>query len=447
MIEQYIAKSIDCSCGKKHQSRVETIKIRKAVIEHEMIDFLQRKGYKKLTVVCDKNTYVVAGETVCRALETAGINFHLHCFGEEQVLPNEHFIGNLTMGLTLDSDLILAVGSGTINDICRYVSAVAGKEYCVVGTAPSMDGYVSGSSALIYNNLKLTFETHPPIAVFLDPQILSQAPKDMVAAGVGDLLGKISCLTDWRLSKIVNGEWHCKFISNIVDAAIEKVVRNSDRIAAREGEAISELVEGLLLSGVCMDFAGNSRPASGCEHHMSHFWEMRYLLEGREAVFHGTKVGIGTVIALRAYEYVANLTPNFNKIKALPRQSFDEWRAEIYRAFLGAAEEIVALEKKGEKNGFARLSARLGATEKNWDTIRSLAAETVKSKVVHDILKKLGAPVKPHEICVPKEMARQAILYAKEIRDRYTVLQLLWDLGELEHFADMIVNEFYWQAY
>lgn len=443
MIEQYIAKSIDCACGKPHRSRVETIEIKQNVIEREMIDFLQSKDYKKLTVVCDQNTYRVAGERVCKALESIGITFHLHRFLEEQVLPNEHFIGNLAMGMALDSEIILAVGSGTICDICRYISAVAGKEYCVVGTAPSMDGYVSGGSALIYNNLKLTFETHTPIAVFLDPQILSLAPKDMIAAGVGDLLGKINCLTDWRLSQIVNGEWHCKFISDMVDVAVEKVVKNSARIAARDDEAIAELVEGLLLSGVCMDFAGNSRPASGCEHHMSHFWEMRYLLEGREMVFHGTKVGIGTVIALKAYEYIAGLTPDFKQIKTLTRKSFDQWKTHIEHAFLDASEEIVALERKVSKNGKERLSVRLSETEKNWGAIQSLAAQTVKSKVVYDILKQLDAPTMPHEIGISREMARQAILYAKEIRDRYTVLQLLWDLGELEHFADMIVDEFY----
>jgi len=443
MIEQYISRSIDCACGRKHRSRVETIEIKKNVIEHEMVDFLQSKGYKKLTVVCDKNTYRVAGERVFGTLDGAGIADHPHCFVEEQVLQNEHFIGNLAMGMALDCDLILAVGSGTINDICRYVSAVAGKEYRVVGTAPSMDGYISGGSALIYNNLKLTFETHTPIAVFLDPQILSHAPKDMIAAGVGDLLGKINCLTDWRLSRIVNGEWHCDFISDIVDTAVGKVVENSDRIDACEDEAIAELVEGLLLSGVCMDFAENSRPASGCEHHMSHFWEMRYLLEGREAVFHGTKVGIGTVIALRAYEYVASLDPDFERIETLKRKPFARWEEEILQAFLGASDEIVELEKKSGKNSPEKWSRRLAATKEHWQEIKKMAGETVKSKVVYDILKQLDAPVKPHEIGVPRDMARQAILYAKEIRDRYTVLQLLWDLGELERFADMIVDEFY----
>ena len=259
-------------------------------------------------------------------------------FADNNVLPNEHFIGNLAMGMALDSDLILAVGSGTLNDICRYVSAVAGKPYCIVGTAPSMDGYISGGSALIYNNLKLTFETHTPIAVFLDPAILSHAPKDMIASGVGDLLGKISCLTDWRLSKLVNNEWHCEFISDIVDTAVSKVVNNSNKIAECDDNAIAELVEGLLLSGVCMDFAENSRPASGCEHHMSHFLEMRYLIEGREAVFHGTKVGIGTIIALKAYEYVSKLEPDFEAIRKIQRKPFDEWEKNIRSAFLTASD-------------------------------------------------------------------------------------------------------------
>ena len=443
MIEQYIAKSIDCACGQTHRSCVETIEIKENVIEQAMVDYLKNKGYKKLTVVCDQNTYRVAGSRVCAALDKGGIAYKLHRFHEANVLPNEHFVGNLAMGMALDCDLVMAVGSGTINDICRYVSAVAGKPYCVVGTAPSMDGYIAGGSALIYNNLKLTFETHAPIAVFLDPQILAQAPKDMIAAGVGDLLGKISCLTDWRLSKIINKEWHCAFISDIVDTAVKKVVADSDKIAAFEPEATAGLVEALLLSGVCMDFAGNSRPTSGCEHHMSHFWEMRYLLEGREAVFHGTKVGIGTIIALKAHAYLAGLKPDFQALKNMPRKPFDQWEQEIRTAFLGAADEVIALEKKGGKNDPEKLAVRLASIEANWEQIKALLGSTMKAQVVCDILTNLDAPTKPHQIGVPEEMALQAILYAKEIRDRYTALQLLWDLGELENFAKSVIDEYY----
>ena len=443
MIENYISKSIDCECGRPHQSNVETVEIKKGVIDTELAQYIKRGNYRKLTVVCDKKTYKVAGKRVCEALDGANIPYHLHTFVEDSVLPNEHFIGNLAMGMALDSDLILAAGSGTINDICRYVSAVAGKPYCVVGTAPSMDGYVSASSALIYNNFKLTFETHAPRAVFLDPEILAAAPRDMIAAGVGDLLGKINCLADWRLSKIINNEWHCEFISNIVESAVNKVTENAKGIAEKNQDAISDLVEGLLLSGVAMDFAGNSRPASGCEHHISHFLEMRYLLEGREAVFHGTKVGIGTVITLKAYEYIATLNPDFSKVKTLSRPSLAEWKENIRKAFMGAADEIILLEEKSQKNGAERLSLRLASIEANWERIKALAAGTTKSAVVYEMLKSLNAPTKPHEIGVDREMARQAIMYAKEIRDRYTVLQLLYDLGELENFTNIVINEYY----
>ena len=446
MIEQYIGRSIDCTCGRTHRSGVETIEICHDAIDRALMDFLKNEGFRKLTVVCDRNTYRVAGKRVCQALERGGVAYKLHCFQELPVLPNEHFIGNLAMGMALDSDLILAVGSGTLGDICRYVSAVAGKPFCTVGTAPSMDGYISGGSALIYNNMKLTFETHAPKAVFLEPETLAQAPKDMIAAGVGDLLGKISCLTDWQLSRLVNGEWHCSFISGIVERAIDQVVGGIDRLAAGDSAAAADLVEALLLSGVCMDFAGNSRPASGCEHHMSHFWEMRYLQAGREAVFHGTKVGIGTVIALRAYDYIAKLTPDFAALRAMARPTFDQWEQEVRGAFLDASDEIVALEKKCGKNSDERLAKRLASIEENWEQIRALAAGTTKPRLVEEILEKLNAPVRPHQIGVDREMARQAILYAKELRDRYTVLQLLWDLGELENFANCVINEYYKQG-
>lgn len=443
MIEQYVSKSIDCACGKPHRSNVEKVVIEKGVIQKELIPFLREKGYQKLTVVCDNNTWRVAGEEVCDVLNKGGISHKLHRFQEDSVLPNEYFIGNLAMGMALDCDLILAVGSGTINDICRYVSAVAGKPFCTVGTAPSMDGYISGGSALIHNRMKLNFETHAPTAVFLDPEILAHAPRDMIAAGAGDLLGKINCLTDWRLSKIVNNEWHCELIAGIVDAAVQKVVSNSDALAAGSADAVADLVEGLLLSGVGMDFAGNSRPASGCEHHMSHFWEMRYLLEGRAPVFHGTKVGIGTVTALKAYDYLAQLQPDFNTIRNLPRKSFEQWEQEIRPAFLDAADEIVDFEKQCGKNSPQRLNKRIAAIEAGWDQIKALAAKTVKPQVVYDILKKLDAPTVPAQIGVEKLMAKQAILYAKELRDRYTVLHLLWDLGELENFANTVINEYY----
>lgn len=443
MIENYVAKTIQCDCGKIHRSNVEKIVIKEGVVQNELLDFINQNGYKKITLICDWKGYEVAGKRVESAVKNLDVTLKTHIFNDEFLVPDERAVGNIIMGAFPDSDLFLAVGSGVINDVTRYASAVKSIPFMTIGTAPSMDGYISAGSALIYNNFKLTFETHAPKAVFFEPSILANAPRDMIASGVGDLLGKISCLTDWRLSKIINGEWHCEFITDLVQNAVDKTIEAKDGIIAQDDNAVATLLEALLLSGVCMDYAGNSRPASGCEHHMSHFLEMRYILEGRKAVFHGTKVGIGTIISLRAYEYVAQLKPDFDAIKKIQRTPFSEWEKQIKKAFMSASDEIIDLEKSSGKNDLCKVNSRLESIQKNWNGIVNLASNIIKSAQVKDFLSKLNAPVYPHQIGVEKEMALQAILYAKEIRNRYTVLQLLYDLGELENFANMIIEEYY----
>ena len=192
-----------------------------------------------------------------------------------------------------------------------------------------------------------------------------------------------------------------------------------------------------------MDYAGNSRPASGAEHHLSHFLEMRYIIEGRKAVFHGTKVGIGTIITLKAYDYASKLNPDFNKIKELKRTDFAKWEEQVKIAFMNASDEIIDLEKKSGKNDIKNINKRLGVIEEKWQEIKSLMGSITKPKEVKDFLERLNAPIYPHQIGVDKVMARQAITYAKEIRNRYTILQLLYDLGELDNFVDLVIEEYY----
>ena len=443
MIEQYIGKNIDCSCGKTHKSNVEKIVIKNNVIENELVDFLKENGYKKITLVCDKKGFAVAGKRTKDVLDKNGFTVKVHTFTDDYPVPDERSVGRLTMGAMPDSDMFLAVGSGTVNDLTRFVSAVKGLPFATVGIAPSMDGYISAGSALIYNGLKTTFETHAPKAVFFEPTILANAPRDMIGAGVGDLLGKISCLTDWKLSKIITGEWHCDFISGIVEKAIEKTIEAKDGITAQDDNAVATLLEALLLSGVCMDYAGNSRPASGCEHHMSHFLEMRYIFEGRPAVFHGTKVGLCTIISLKAYEYISKLNPDFKAIKGKTRTSYEDWEKAVKKAFMQAQDEIISLEKKAGKNAPENVNARLDVIKEKWNEIKELSSSVAKSDTVKSFLSGIDSPTTPNEIGVEKEMAREMIMYAKEIRNRYTVLQLLYDIDELENFADMIIEEYY----
>ena len=199
------------------------------------------------------------------------------------------------MAFPKDCDLVISVGAGTINDLGRYASYITGRDFILVLTAPSMDGAVSGVAPLIQNHLKITFPAHAPVALVGDLDILSKAPMKMLSAGVGDILGKYNCLTDWRLSALVNGEYHCATIEGIMRSAIDKTMQAARKLTERSEDDIRTLTEGLVLSGIAMDFAGNSRPASGAEHHISHFFEMQFLFDGIPAILHGTKVGVATI--------------------------------------------------------------------------------------------------------------------------------------------------------
>ena len=138
----------------------------------------------------------------------------------------------------------------------------------------------------------------------------------MILAGVGDILGKYTSLCDWQLGRIINGEYYCEAIVGFVRGLIKKCIKSTAGIKNREDEAIQNIIEGLVLSGIAMGYAGNSRPASGSEHHIAHFWEMMFLLKGKEATLHGERVGVAEIAVLKLYEMLLDKKLDFEKIKS-----------------------------------------------------------------------------------------------------------------------------------
>ena len=267
----------------------------------------------------------------------------------------------------------------------------------------------------------------------------------MIAAGAGDIFAKYNCLTDWKLSNIVNGEYYCDFIAGLMREAVLQTLQSTDGLLERREDAISKLTGALALAGVAMDFAKISRPASGAEHHLSHYWEMQYLFDGRPAVLHGAKVGVGTVIALDLYNQLAESEkPDFEALRknVFERQSAEEWRAEIRRAYRDAAEGVIALEEESRKNDPEELLRRLDMIEARWEEIRALAASVPKASEIYGKLEQMKAPKRPADIGLSPEYVHDAVRYAKELRPRYTVLQLLWDIGRLDAEADRIVEKY-----
>ncbi|HHT90949.1 MAG: sn-glycerol-1-phosphate dehydrogenase [Limnochordia bacterium] len=435
----YLNRPIACECGRTHFAGIEAVEISDGAMG-KLADLIRRGGYQKPFIVADKNTAKIAGGQVLEILFTQGMSYSSFVFDDAALSPDEDALGRLLINFDADCDLIVAVGSGTINDISRFFSHRLGLPYFIVATAPSMDGYASSVAPLLKNNLKTTFECHVPKAIIADRTILAEAPKDMIAAGFGDVVGKYTALTDWKLSAIINGEYYCERVAKLTRESLERTIRLREGIAAGDRGAIGELMETLILSGVAISYVENSRPASGSEHHLAHFWEMRLLWEGGDPILHGTGVGIGTVSILRLYQMLLGdeLDPRtFLHASALEK---DQWALGIRKAFLKGAEEVLALEERVKKNDPALCQKRRMVIAEHWDEILRTLTTVPSPSRVQEYLQTVGAPFEPAQAGLGLRLVFDALVYAKEIRPRYTILQLLGDLGLLEHYAQQLIK-------
>ena len=443
-IEDMLGKTLTCSCGKEHTVDIDKIVIEKGAI-NKLSTVIAPYKAKRILLVADNNTYAVAGSTVESLLEQCGHSFKSFIYSEEnQLEANEKTIGRLLFEVEQDTDLILAVGAGTINDLCRFVSCKIDIPYVFVATAPSMDGYASPVAPVVINNLKISPYMGCPKAIIADIDIIKDAPMHMITAGLGDMLGKYTALCDWELARIVKDEYYCSAIVALVKKSICKCVEDLEGVKKREDVAIKRLVEGLVLSGIGMIFAGNSRPAAGVEHLISHFWEMMFLMNGKEAVLHGTKVGVGTVIGAKLAEMLLAAKVDFHKaIEKVAKHDDEKWEAYIQKVYRDAAPEVLALEQQTGNNTVKKHAQRIEKIEKHWDEITKIIEEIVpKAKVIEKTLESLGGVTRPKEIGIDDDMLVDAIIAAKDSRDKYTILHFLWDVGLLEDFACAVKEYF-----
>lgn len=380
-ISQWAGMEYSCACGKSHKVDIQAIRVGSGVIQ-ELPGILRDLGASHIFLVADNYTYEAAGRQVEQLLDQAGLAYHKRVFQTETPLvPNEYALGSVLAAMTSQDDMLLAVGSGTLNDVTKYVSARTGVPYVIVATAPSMDGYASTVAPTILDGFKTTLPAVYPAAIVADVDILKDAPMPMLTAGFGDIIGKFTSLADWRLSHQLNGEYYCPEVAGVIEAAVETCAANAQALAQREPQAIQAVTEALILSGLAMGMVGVSRPASGAEHQMAHYWEMDALRRGEEHPLHGNAVGVGTVLAASLYEMAAEYLP----------QGF-------------------AAPDKGQ---------------------------------ILACLQAAGSCADPKELGIRRELCLESLLHAMELRDRFTVQKLLEQKGKLSLCAQELVARYY----
>ena len=405
-----------CSCGKTHTCNIKHVFIEPNVLE-KYGSLL--KNYNRALIVADQNTYEVFGrdvetavaekvETVC-VLKREGI-----------LVPNEAAIAEMQACITKETDLIIGVGSGVIQDLCKYVSFAAKLPYHIVATAPSMDGYASVGSALILDNVKVTLNCRVPEVIIADTNIIKEAPMEMIQAGYGDILGKFSCLNDWKLSRVVNNEYFCQFVYDLTMEMVYRVKDSGKALQNRDPEAIQNLMEALIGVGIAMAYVGNSRPASGSEHHLSHYFEVVGLLRNEPYFMHGTDVVYSTYYTQRIREMLLQL----DNVEEHVAESKEEREANLHRIYGSAAMEIIALQ---DRMGWYEID-RLPTYQAKWNEIKEVLREVPSCEEIKGYIESVGLDLKEFTTLYSEEKIENALKYAKDIKDRYSVLWMYYDL-------------------
>ncbi len=434
-----------CPCGHQHPLTVKDIRIGQGVLS-ALPSILASYGWSAPVLICDDHTWLAAG----RAIESLLPQAILACVPSAGLHADEAGVAAVRLRLPDVSryDCLLAVGSGTVHDLTRYLAHDLAVPFVSIPTAASVDGYVSTVAAMTWQGCKQTLPAVAPLAVIADSDIFSQAPRRLTASGFGDLLGKYIALADWQIASAVTGEYYCPTVAALMQSAVDAVVQQADEIAAGGTAGCEKLMAGLLLSGLAMQMVGNSRPASGAEHHISHLWEMAVLNKPLDAL-HGEKVGIGLLLcadlyhafadALRADPLRADAVLT-DALRADPMRTDTSWVDPLRDSELPA--NTVRSDARTEILANFTEPGMVGLllAENNPDPLTGLAASDVRSKqeailavidalpsafTLQQLLRKTGGRTTLASIGLTPAIIPGTLQLAPYVRSRLTLLRLL----------------------
>ncbi len=428
----------ECECGKRHFGLLKDCVIGENALFH-LPEMIRKYGGTHPFLLCDTLTYAAAGERVTKLLDSENIPYTIHIIERIHPAPDEKIVGEALMYCDEKCDIVVAVGGGVINDTCKILAAAKKVTDIYVATAPSMDGFASGSSSMERGGLKVSLNSKCPDVVIGDAEILANAPTHMIRSGIGDMIAKYVSIVEWQIAALLLGEYYCPTVAQIVRASLDVCVNVAKDAVNGDHEAVCRLTEGLVMSGLAMNYAGISRPASGMEHYISHIIDMRALEFGTPADLHGIQCGMATLLTVQAYEKLMRLTPDRNKALAYVEAfSPDAWFGHLREQLGHGAEAMIAGELKEKKYDKAKHAARLEKILANWDGILRIAGELPSSAKLRGFFESIGHPVSGTEFGLTEHELREAFLMAKDIRDKYVIGRMLWDFGVLEEFADNI---------
>lgn len=429
---------LTCGCACEHNSPSQDVYVGRNLIDR-MPGIIEKRGLgSHCVLVADATTWNVAGKRAAETLKRAGFTVQTCILTGDggEMFPDERSCGEVLLSILPDTEFLVSVGSGTVTDTVRLNATRTGLPFVCVGTAPSMDGYISVVAPLLLRKFKIQRAGVCPDIILCDLDILATAPDHMIAWGVGDVLGKYIAKADWIIGNIINDEPCCPLCLSIVTDAANQLMENVEAIRDKTEMGMRILIEALLLSGLSGMIVGHTRPVASVEHNMAQFWEMKQLMLGKEPPPHGSSVGVSTLLMLPLFKRFAQ--------EDLSRLDLDDIRA---RRITREARERFVLSAYGEQGGstiirdnpgdfltWEEQERRIRRAQERFEDIRAAIDEMPDVSQIEHVMRTLGAHMTPAEEGIDNTLLSLSMRCAKDYRERYTLLKTIDECGLLDQY-------------
>lgn len=319
------------------------------------------------------------------------------------------------LNLSRGFDLIIALGSGVINDLCKLSATNLQIPYIIIPSAASMNGYLSKNSSITINGHKKTLAATLPLALICDLRILAKAPSNLTRAGIGDAMCFYSCWFDWYLSHLIFKTKFDKKPFLILEKKMQFLLKNYQKFSLKDHDFLEILIEILLLSGIGMTIAGGSYPASQSEHLIAHIISMKYPQE-MQNILHGNQIAVTVKDSISLQKKI--ISKNILQIKKceFPKKELEKFfgkkiAAECEKEFILKTlndEEINKINVSLKRN-WKNYKKELEEIFVTWDKLRKIF-DHFKIKTSRKIFG------------ISEENYEESVGYAKFIRNRFTCL-------------------------
>ena len=437
-ITSIYGKTFTCECGKIHHidpQRVIYLPDALAWIPDLAAQWTPESSHRAV-VLMDERTRAVAGEAAVAVLRERDWQV-LEIIVPDAADGSPPICDDRTHAWLLpqmeSADIVIPVGSGVLNDLGKWAAFTLGLPYISFGTAASMNGYASANVAATVRGVKTLIRANAPRVVISDPAVIRDAPYEMTASGLGDILAKSVSSADWRLNHLLFGDYFCDRSVSLIADIEPFYFDHPEDVRQRQPAALEALFHGLLLTGVAMTMAETSAPASGGEHLISHTLDMMSALDGQPHDLHGRQVGIGTVLTAELYR----------RLMAVESLDFSraERNIEVDRAFWGGmGDEVVSHYTR--KVPRLRRAVEVLSQGSRWDRVREDLQRYLRPPTrIRRCLERAGAAFRAEHIGCSRERLLTAFEHAHEIRARFTVIDLARLLGLFPQAANEIIEE------